>query len=371
MLASLLVATVVSAAPVRVTVEVVEFYTQKPIIGAKVKLREEPGSVEVTATTGAKGKARLEVPHLNFKFVEATRKGYLTAEELKPYRQLLRQEYLDKRTKHGEDELYFEVWLVPSTWIQENVKVRTREQALAITSDWARDCAASGPSSLELKGETWIAVYPCMEVRVNMQSGTVYPSTPDVVTGTPLYPPEEALADALASPLKYVGTPVWPGRYKIPSCVYRNRKVFVVNSYCTTREIHSTGITVFHPEKGSAGFYAEAKEPISTIGREDYGNWSFSTSDPFPGLRLNMKLDELLAYEERRSKLGKGSCYAGLRVSTEKNGGCRLKTPDIEQWWDGLYKPLLKNPPAGWYELVKVLRKRAPKDGRPDPRGQD
>ncbi len=55
MLASLLVATVASAAPVQVTVEVVEFYTQKPIVGAKVKLVEEQpafGSrpVEVTAT---------------------------------------------------------------------------------------------------------------------------------------------------------------------------------------------------------------------------------------------------------------------------------------------------------------------------------
>jgi hypothetical protein len=374
MLASLLIATVVSAAPVQVTVEVVEFYTQKPIVGAKVKLVEESAAagaqpIEVTATTAAKGKARFEVPHLQFKFAEATREGYLTREELEPFRAFVTQQYLDKRTKQADDELYFKVWLLPSNWIQENVKVHTREQALAIANDWARDCAGKGPTSLERNGERWIAIYPCMEVRVLMRNGEVFVRTPDVASGTPLYPLEEALADALSSPLEYVGTGMWPGQFRIPSCIYRNKKVIVVNAYCTIKEIGATGITVLHPEKGRVGFYAEAQGPISTIGREDYENWGFSSADPVPGLRLNMKLDEVVKYEERRVKFSKSFCSAGLGVSVDKkNGSCRLKTPAVEQWWEGYYNPLLKQPPAGWYELMKVLRKRAPKDGRPDPR---
>ncbi|HEX8700513.1 MAG TPA: hypothetical protein VF815_16810 [Myxococcaceae bacterium] len=374
MLTSLLVATLVSASPVQVTVEAVEYITQKPLVGAKVKLLEESAAfgarpIEVTSTTAAKGKARFEVPHLQFKFAEATKAGYLTREELEPFRAFVEQKYLDKRTQQAEDELHFKVWLLPSNWIQENVKVRTREQALAITNDWARACSGNGPTSLERSGERWIAVYPCMEVRVLMRNGEVFVHTPDVASGTPLYPLEEALADALSSPLEYVGTGIWPGQFRVPSCVYRNKQVIVVNSYCTIKELSATGIKVFHPEKGLVGFYAEAQDPISTIGREDYENWSFSSSEPVPGLHLNMKFDEVVKYEERRVKFAKSLCSAGIGVSVgKKNGSCYLKTQAIEQWWEGQYKPLLKQPPAGWHEIIKVLRKRAPKEGQPDPR---
>jgi hypothetical protein len=87
MLATLVVAAIAAAGPVRVTVEVVEYISQKPLVGAKVTLIEDTPDAsnprEFTATTAARGKARFEVPHLNFKF-KATFKGYLPARSWPP-----------------------------------------------------------------------------------------------------------------------------------------------------------------------------------------------------------------------------------------------------------------------------------------------
>lgn len=370
------VAAVAAAGPVRVTVEVVEYISQKPLVGAKVTLIEDAPDAsnprEFTATTAARGKARFEVPHLNFKFKEATFKGYLTREELAPYRGYVQQQYLDKREKHADDELHFDVWLVPTKWLDENVKIRTRQAALAIANDWARECAKDGPSKeVELfNNAVWIATYPCMEVRVSMRDGAVSVKTPDVVSRKPLYPPDEALKDALSSPLEYVGAAVWPDRYKIPSCVYRNDKVLVVNSYCIRKEQHSISIAVLHPERGSAGFYAEGRndDRITQLTRDDYTQWKFGASDPFPGLTLTMSMDELLKYEGRRGKFAKGGCVAGMVLGNDRNASCGLKSPEVEQWWEGYYRPILKQPPPEWFTLVKELQGRVKKDGKKDPR---
>ena len=49
-------------------------------------------------------------------------------------------------------------------------------------------------------------------------------------------------------------------------------------------------------------------------------------------------------------------------------GKCAEKTPEFEAWWRGVYLPILEAPPESWYALVKDLRQRARKDGKPDPR---
>ena len=175
---------------------------------------------------------------------------------------------------------------------------------------------------------------------------------------------DEALKDALSSPLEYVGAAVWPGRYKIPSCVYRNDKVLVVNSYCIRKEQHSISIAVLHPERGSAGFYAEGRndDRITQLTRDDYTQWKFGASDPFPGLSLTMSMEDLLNYEGRRGKFAKGGCVAGMVLGNDRNASCGLKSPDVEQWWEGYYRPILKQPPPEWFTLVKELQRRVKKD---------
>jgi hypothetical protein len=51
-------------------------------------------------------------------------------------------------------------------------------------------------------------------------------------------------------------------------------------------------------------------------------------------------------------------------MHSDRNWICDLKTPEIAQWWEARYRPMLKDPPPEWYGLMKELRKRAPKDSQ-------
>jgi hypothetical protein len=83
-----------------------------------------------------------------------------------------------------------------------------------------------------------------------------------------------------------------------------------------------------------------------------------------------MTAKQLVAWEQRRERLSSmPGCGAGL-TGKGKLGSCRQKPPEVEAWWDGVYPALLKTPPERWYTLVKELRKRARKEGKPDPRDQ-
>lgn len=368
MLASLLVAGALAAGPMKIRVEVLEYYTHKKVAGARVTLREKSGTgpqpVELQGVTDAKGRAWFDVPHLDFTPVEISKEGYVPRQETEFVRHELG--VMEGQTARGEDELYLDVRIVSRAWWEANVKARTPEQAAAIAAEWGRECGPGAPTSVEYKEKerAWSVRYPCMEVLVRPKTGGEVVRFEKPVTATPLYPPEEALADALSSPLEFIGISHFDAP-SIQECAYRNQKVLVVNRYCTTREITATGITIIHPDRGVVRFYAEAKEPISTIAREDYDNWRMDTHDPYPGARLTMKtFEEIQAHEKRRGVFRDQACYAG--ITSTPNGSCRKKAPEIEQWWSGIYKPLLKTPPESWYSLVKALRKRAVKDGRPD-----
>ena len=92
--------------------------------------------------------------------------------------------------------------------------------------------------------------------------------------------------------------------------------------------------------------------------------------EPYPGLHLKMNFKELTSWEQRRSVFSRGSCGAGLTTSAPTRASCSLKTPDIEQWWQGYYRPLLDVAPDNWYELMKRVRALAPKYGKKDPRNE-
>ena len=359
----------------RITVEVEEYYTVKPVAGAKVTLRDPTGkSAELTGLTNARGKVRFDAPHLDYELASIEHPAILSFEELAPIRDLFKS--IDtRREPNGEDEIKLEQLVVNRKWLDANMKVRTAEQAVRIADTWGRACGST-PTRVT-RPYSWKVEYPCVVVHVDAWDGaerdpTVQKLTPDETSARKLYPPDEALADALSSPLRHLGTGVWPGRYKIPSCAYRNEKVIVLDSYCTLREMNPTTVWIFHPERGTAVFSASGDRGalVSKIKRESYEQWGFSTLEPYPGLNLAMSFRELTDWEKRRGVFSRGSCGASLTTSAPKRASCGLKTPDIEEWWQGYYRPLLEVAPADWYELVKRVRALAPKYGKKDPRSE-
>src|SRR5262245_60305498 len=144
MLASILLASALAAGPVRIRVEIKDSTTMKPISGAQVTLREQSGTgpapVEVKGTTGADGRAWIDVQHLHFAPGEIVRDGYVPYSQAKPLRDEIK--FKDSSTPRGTEEKYWEVWIVPRSWWDAHVKTITREQALAAADEWGRECNA-------------------------------------------------------------------------------------------------------------------------------------------------------------------------------------------------------------------------------------
>jgi hypothetical protein len=369
MLASILLASALAAGPVRIRVEIKDSTTLKPLPGAQVTLRAQsgPAPMEVQGTTGADGRVWLDVQHLDFAPVEIVRDGYVAYSQAKPLRDEIK--FKESRTPRGPEEAFWEVWLVPRSWWDAHMKALTREQAVAQADGWGRECGAPATSVEYFEKErTWEIKYPCLRVMVKATDGHMSVIHPKPVTASPLYSPEDAVADAMSGPLEFVGIDK-PEGHQIPECLFRNQKVLVLDRYCTTKEINTTGIQILHPERGVIYFYAESKEPITGITRDDYREWRIETRDPYRGARVDMTFDEYQAYEVRRLQLTDQGCSAGFAMtSAEPHCLCRNKTPEIQQWWTATSKPLLKRPPETWYRLVRTLRPLSARRGRPDPR---
>jgi hypothetical protein len=367
-------ASAAGAGPFRITVEVEEYYTVRPVAGAKVMLRDPMGKhPELIGLTNPRGKVRFDAPHLQYELASVDHPAILSSEELAPIRDLF-QSIDTRREPNGENEIKLEQSVVNRKWLAANLKVPTAEAAVKIADTWGREC---GSTPLRVtRPSSWKVEYPCVVVHVDAWDGadrdpTVRKLTPDTVSAQKLYPPDEALADALASPLKHLGTGVWPGRYKIPSCVYRNEKVLVLDSFCTIREMNPTTVWIFHPERGIAIFSATGDRGalVSQVKRNQYEQWTFASLDPYPGMDLTFGFEELTDWEKRRSVFSRGSCSAALVTTSPTRATCSFKTPEIEEWWQGYYRPMLDEAPTGWYELIKRLRKLAPRYGKKDPRG--
>jgi hypothetical protein len=92
-----------------------------------------------------------------------------------------------------------------------------------------------------------------------------------VVAGPALYALDEALADVAASPLVFMGKYGIPGLHRIMGCTYKNDRVFVVDLYCTDKEMTTFSVAIISPTRGRVTFYAEADQPISKLrARADY-----------------------------------------------------------------------------------------------------
>ena len=185
-----------------------------------------------------------------------------------------------------------------------------------------------------------------------------------------LYALDEALADALSGPLEHVGTGPWFGLFRINVCAYRNERVFVINMYCTAREMKAFSIVVFSPERGRVVIYAEADQPISGLSRADYFTFKAESEPPPPPdkklrpLSLAWQQAELAAWDEKRYHAYIPACYGGVELR-KPQGGCLQPLEKHARTWKQRNQAFLDEPPDDWYRIIREMRARAPQHSKP------
>ncbi len=183
-----------------------------------------------------------------------------------------------------------------------------------------------------------------------------------------LYSAEEALSDAVSGPLEYIGTGRWPGVERSRACAFRNRRVVLVNAYCTLNETPAFRIDIFSPERGRVRIYAEAHGAVSARERRDYYTFMVESSPPpssdarLPPMTLAMGYDALRSYEQQRYEAYLPSCYGGTQHG-RRVGGClgslELRTND----WAEQHHAFLERANDDWYRLIRELRTLAGRYG--------
>lgn len=192
--------------------------------------------------------------------------------------------------------------------------------------------------------------------------------TPPPAAKVEMYALDEAIGDALAEPLTYVGTGDWFGVVRNKTCAYRNSRVIVVNVYCTTKEMTSFSAVVLSPKKGRAYFYAEAKAPVSGVTRDKYFTFKGETSPvvvdaKLGALALDMSYPDLRAWDEKRYHHYIPGCFGGTEMG-QPQSGCSKELDAHAGEWAARNGKFFDAPPPEWYRLVKELRGRAAKDGK-------
>ena len=430
-----------------ITVAVTEFGSGRPLPGAVITLNHrrtcskaetrngEPQCVPTHAhpaaqlvlrcTTGRDGRASFDVPDHDY---EPSVTGPAPTRYLEPWEIVKFERAIeDKRrlveTRAGKrGELAVSVLLVPAAVIESPAVITTAERATAVARAalLAKGCDLTAgaapppappapPERLPLGrvrprmppapqlgatnyGGQWRVELGIAGVDVNAITGVARAvicrvaccQDPDQApTAGAMYSPFEALADAAAAPLEHVGTAVWPGIFEIPSCVYRNGRVVVVDVYCTTNEMNSASLLVLHPTRGRVKIYAEDRRPISTIPRGGYLHWKMESEELPPAgkiappLAVGMNLAELVTWEQRRYDLSPPACWVsrwtGARpgsASPPSDASCRRKTPEAVRAWSAATVGF-GQPPDVWYSLIEQFRALAKKHGKVDPRGKD
>lgn len=184
-----------------------------------------------------------------------------------------------------------------------------------------------------------------------------------------LYGADEALRDVLSGDLEYVGTGRWPGIERSRACAFRNRRVLVVNAYCTLTETQAFRIDVYSPERGSIRIYAEAAAPLSRRRRADYFIFKAESGPPpspaahIPPLRLTMSYRELSRYEQQRYDGLLPGCFGGEQ-HRQKLGGCLGTLAPRAQQWVAENRPFLEHANDDWYRVIQQMRVLAARYGR-------
>jgi hypothetical protein len=238
-----------------------------------------------------------------------------------------------------------------------------------VTNYWGQWRVELGPAAVDVNAITGVA-------RVVICRADCCQDPEMAPTAEPMYSPFEALADAAAAPLEYLGTTVWPGIFEISSCVYRNDRVFVVDVYCTTNEMNSASLLVLHPKRGRVRVYAEDRSPISKIPRGGYLHWKLESEEPPPAgkvqppLALSMNLAQLVKYEKGRYDASPPACWVsrwtGARpgsASPPSDASCRRKTAEAARAWTAATAGF-GQPPEIWYALLERFRALATKNAK-------
>ena len=192
---------------------------------------------------------------------------------------------------------------------------------------------------------------------------------PPQVSRSGLYAPDEALRDVLSGDLEYVGTGSWPGVERSRACAFRNRRVLVVNAYCTVTEVHAFRIDVYSPERGSVRIYAEATAPFSRRRRADYFTFKAESGPPpepaaaIPPLTLTMSYQELSRYEQLRYDALLPGCFGGEQYR-QKVGGCLGALAPRAQQWVSENRAFFERANEDWYRVLQQMRVLAMRYGR-------
>ncbi len=186
---------------------------------------------------------------------------------------------------------------------------------------------------------------------------------------TELYSADEALKDVLSGPLEHVATGRWPGVDRMYACVFRNKRVLVVNVYCTRRDPPAFSVNVYSPTRGRARIYAESRGPVSAQMRQDYFTFT-AESEPPPGAEtgirpptLAMSLLELYNYDVQRQRAFLPACYGGTELGQERSGCLGTLAPRAGEW-AARNRDFLAHASDDWYRLVRELRSQAAQHGK-------
>ena len=185
--------------------------------------------------------------------------------------------------------------------------------------------------------------------------GTNQPPPPSTLP--PIYTADEAVRDALSSPLMLVGIGEWPGYFRHLSCIFRNARAIVVDMRCNKRETYQFRAIVASPERGRVEIVADARDKnaaLSTVQRAGYETFEISGAGPWAGrppLALGMSYDDLAACDESRSRF-QGGCELTTRMP---RAVCSHGAAYAPQAFEAANARFFEAPPDGWYELVATL----------------
>jgi hypothetical protein len=184
-----------------------------------------------------------------------------------------------------------------------------------------------------------------------------------------LYAADEAVRDALASPLEYVGTGPWPGVDRMHACVFRNPRVLLVNAYCSPKETNALRIDVYSPTRGRVRIYAESRGAISARSRQDYFTFTAESEPPagpqarLPQLATSMSYAALRDYEQQRYAAYLPACFGGTEFYRGREG-CLGPLGPRKAEWSSQNRAFLEHANHDWYRLVGELRTLATRYGR-------
>ena len=181
-----------------------------------------------------------------------------------------------------------------------------------------------------------------------------------------LFDAEKAIAQAVSEKLVYVGSyiPHWSASGTIPSCLYKNSKVFVLSNYCLKRPIPAASIRIHSADykQGHVEIYAEGLvggNDISTIERPEYFEplWRVASNPYTEGFHFGITAKEYRKYEEVESSTPLRGC---LNSDYFPETLCEVGYENEQQTWGARATLFRESPSKNWYLLLKTLKSLVP-----------